>query len=98
MAISGSTSTTIVAAKPCTRVLGQQREVEHDHPIGVGVRGDLPLDLGLHRRVDDRVQVGEGVLVVEHDRRDRGPIERTVGGDDLVPEPCGHLGEHGAPR
>ena len=41
--------------------------------------GQPALDGGLHRRVHDGVQVGQGVGVVEHQAGECGPVERAVG-------------------
>src|SRR6056297_1930814 len=77
-------------------ILAEQREVEHYHPIGLSMGVDLALDLVLHRRVDDAVEIGESLLVVEDDLRHGGPVERTVGTDDVVAEALGHPVEHRA--
>lgn len=57
------------------RILPEQGEVEHHDPIGVAVGIDLALDLVLHRRVHDAVEVLQCGLVVEHDRCDGGAVE-----------------------
>jgi hypothetical protein len=52
-----------------TRVLGEQRDV-HDHHVGGLTLGEDPtVHLGSHRRVDDLVEVLQGIRVGEHHRR-----------------------------
>ena len=79
-------------------VLAEQREVEHDHPLGRAVLVDLALDLRLHRRVDDAVEVLQRRFVLEHDRRDGSPIEGAVVEDDVLTEALGHRVEHRTAR
>ena len=88
----------MVAASPTARVLTEQREVEHDHAVGRAVLVDLTLDLRLHRRMDDAVEILQCRLVVEDDLGDGSTIECPVGEQDVRAEALGHGVEHRTAR
>ena len=75
---------------------GHQRRVEHDDVVGVALGLDAPGDLGAHGGMDDAVEIGEGRVVVEGDRRQTGAVELAVGADDRGPEALGELIEERA--
>ena len=72
----------------------QQWYVEQHDVVGVRLLGDPPLDLLVHPRVHDRAQRSERIGVAEDDVRHRLAVERSVTGDDSLPEAFTHLGEH----
>jgi ABC-type Na+ transport system ATPase subunit NatA len=63
----------------------QQGDVLHDHRI-VGGGGDQLRTAVRDQRVDDAVELEALVLVAERDRRQRGPVERSVGQQNAVAE------------
>jgi hypothetical protein len=70
--------------------LHEQRDVVHDH--GAGLRlADLPQELGTDRRVRDRFEVPSGLVVDERLLRQRRPVERAVGLQDVGAEPLDEL-------
>ena len=75
---STGTSTTILPCRSRSRVLGQQRDVEHDDLVGRCQRIDSAIDLGADRRVHDRVEVAQRIGVVEDDRRQLGAPQCTA--------------------
>ena len=75
-------------------LLDQQRHVVHDDRLGGRLRDELG-GPGPHERVGDLLEVGTGPGVAEHQRTERRPVQRTVGGEHLRPEAPPHLGEAG---
>src|SRR5262249_2595113 len=68
--------------------LEEDRRLDHDRS-GEAIPTD-PFDprceLGGDQRMHDRVQARAGGGIGEHDRAERAPIDRPVGGDDRGPE------------
>ena len=54
--------------------------------VGLGVRRHSFCDPPLHLRMHDRLQSGPGLVIGEDDPRERGPVERAVGGDRRIAE------------
>ena len=46
----------------------------------------------------DRIERGEVLLVAEHDRRERGPVDPAVGASNLLAEAANHLLHRSAAR
>ena len=78
----------------------QQRGVDDHDVIGTGLGGDASADLGADQRVDDVVEVSQGGIVGEGDRRQRRPIifEPAVGTDDGGTKSLGEAVEQRASR
>lgn len=80
-------------------VAGLARLDEEGHVVDHNVVGScMGLEpthhLGTHRRMNDRLQLPSGGFVAEHDSRDRGTIEPTVGCQDVGAEAIHHGVEH----
>ena len=59
-------------------LLDEQRHVVHDDRVG-GCRRDQLGGPGAHERVGDPLEVARACGVAEHERAERGPVERAVG-------------------
>ena len=88
------TSTTIVAAMSSRGFSPSKGKSSTTTRSVSACSSDLALDLVLHRRMHDCVEILQGLFGVvgfaEHDRRHGGAIERSVAADDLIAEPLGH--------
>jgi hypothetical protein len=73
--------------------LDQERHVVHDDPVGRR-RRHPPQELLADGRVGDRFELLAPLVGDERTRRERGPVERPVGGQDLRPELLHERGEH----
>ena len=92
--MSVGTSTTMIAASPPPAGLDEEGYVEHDDVIGVPLRGEPASGLDADRGMHDRVELLERRRVVEHDRRERGPVEAAVAVEDAGAEPLDDRVEH----
>src|SRR4051794_21275937 len=75
--------------------LDQQRDVVDDDRVLRGL-GHPPEELRTNRGVGDRLQLLARLLADERLGRERGPVERAVGMEDVGPESLDELGERGA--
>jgi len=71
----------------------EQRDVEHDHVVGLRRLDQLTCHLFADRRMHDCVQRSELVVITEDLGCDGCAIERSVGGDDGRPEVVDHRDE-----
>ena len=81
--------------EPATTGFHEQRDIEDDDVVGVLLGRDPLGRLGAHRRVHDLVERLQRLWVVEHDRRERGPVEAAVAVEDACAEPLDDRHEHG---
>ena len=80
--------------EPSPAGLDEEGYVEHDDVIGVLLRGEPASGLDADRGMHDRVELFERRRVVEHDRRERGPVEAAVAVADSGAEPLDDRVEH----
>ncbi len=80
--------------EPSPAGLDEQGDVEHDHVIGVLLRGEPPSGLDADRWMHDRVQLFERRGVVEHDRREHRPVQPAVAVENPGAEPLDDRVQH----
>lgn len=81
-----------------TGVLGEERNVEDDHVVGLSLFENSCVHESTHGRMHDGVQLLQCIGIAEHDAGHRGSIECAIGREDVRTECIGQLLEHGRTR